>query len=77
VGEGTIRRILAAAGSVRHHVAGVTELAAVPGLAGQWGKRAGRFKFLVRDRDGKFSRVFDRVFTGSGVRILKIPLRAP
>jgi transposase InsO family protein len=41
------------------------------------GERAGRFTFLVRDRDGKFSRVFDRVFTGSGVRILKIPPRAP
>ncbi|MEV1172660.1 integrase core domain-containing protein [Nonomuraea sp. NPDC049784] len=41
------------------------------------GERAGRFKSLIRDRDGKFSRVFDRVFTGSGVRILKIPPRAP
>ncbi|MFG1711070.1 integrase core domain-containing protein [Nonomuraea sp. M3C6] len=41
------------------------------------GERFGRFKFLIRDRDGKFSQVFDRVLTGSGVRILKIPPRAP
>ncbi|MFI6738925.1 integrase core domain-containing protein [Nonomuraea sp. NPDC050451] len=41
------------------------------------GERVGRFKFLIRDRDGKFSRVFDRVFTSSGVRILKIPPPAP
>jgi hypothetical protein len=30
-----------------------------------------RFKFLIRDRDGKFSQVFDEVFTGSGIRIIK------
>ncbi|MBO3752121.1 hypothetical protein J5X84_39170 [Streptosporangiaceae bacterium NEAU-GS5] len=31
------------------------------------GERAGRFKYLIRDRDGKFSKVFDQVFTGGGV----------
>jgi transposase InsO family protein len=41
------------------------------------GERAGRFKFLIRDRDGTFSGVFDQVFTGAGVRIIKIPPRAP
>jgi putative transposase len=41
------------------------------------GERAGRFKFLIRDRDGKFSVAFDQVFIGCGVRILKIPPRAP
>ncbi|WP_170321952.1 integrase core domain-containing protein [Acrocarpospora pleiomorpha] len=41
------------------------------------GECAGRFKFLIRDRDGKFARAFDQVFTESGIRIVKIPPRAP
>jgi hypothetical protein len=48
-----------------------------PGLLMDQGERADRFKFLIRDRDGRFSQVFDRVLTGSGVGILKIPPRAP
>ena len=34
-------------------------------------------KFLVRDRDAKFSRAFDAVFAGDGVRILLISPQAP
>ena len=33
------------------------------------GERAARFKFLIRDRDGKFAASFDYVFVGNGVRI--------
>jgi hypothetical protein len=40
-------------------------------------ERAGRFRFLIRDRDGKFSQVFDEVFTGSGIRLIKTPPRSP
>jgi hypothetical protein len=36
------------------------------------GERADRFKFLIRDRDGKFSQVFDDVLTGGGIRIIKV-----
>jgi putative transposase len=41
------------------------------------GENAGQFKFLIRDRDAKFTDVFDEVFTSSGVRIIKAPVRSP
>jgi putative transposase len=41
------------------------------------GERAGRFKFLIRDRDSKFTAVFDDVFADNGVRIIKTPVRSP
>jgi hypothetical protein len=34
-------------------------------------------RFLVHDRDSKFSAAFDAVFTGAGVRIVRTPVRAP
>jgi len=41
------------------------------------GEHAGRFKFLIRDRDSKFTTAFDGVFAGNGRRVIKTPVRAP
>jgi putative transposase len=41
------------------------------------GERAGRFKFLLRDRDGTFTAAFDGVFAGNGTRVIKTPVRSP
>ena len=34
-------------------------------------------RFLIRDRDSKYSRPFDEVFRSEGIRIVKTPVRAP
>ena len=41
------------------------------------GERATRFRFLIRDRDSKFTAAFDEVFAGSSTRIIKSPVRSP
>jgi transposase InsO family protein len=41
------------------------------------GEHADRFRFLIRDRGGQFTSMFDAVFASAGIEVVKIPPRCP
>ncbi|MEV6638176.1 transposase [Actinoplanes sp. NPDC051470] len=41
------------------------------------GERAAQFRFLIRDRDTKYTSVFDETFTSEGIEVLRSPPQAP
>jgi putative transposase len=46
-------------------------------LLADLGDRARRFRFLIRDRAGQFTKSFDTVLADSGINVVKIPPRCP
>jgi putative transposase len=71
-------------GSRRVHLAGVTAHPTGPWVAQQardlllnLGDHAAAFRFLIRDRDTKFTRAFDDVWRSTGAEIICTPIRAP
>jgi transposase InsO family protein len=41
------------------------------------GDRASSFRYLIRDRDSKFTTELDGVFAGNGTRVIRTPVRSP
>jgi transposase InsO family protein len=71
-------------GSRRVHLAGCTANPSGAWVAQQarqlaWSlsERLTPVRFLIHDRDSKFSRAFDEVFRSEGVEIIRTPFRAP
>jgi len=46
-------------------------------LMGDLADRSRSIKFLIRDRDAKFTASFDDVFASEGIRMIKTPVRSP
>ena len=62
---------------VTAHATGAWTVQQARNLLMDLGERAGRFKFLIRDRDTKFTAAFDEIFAGNCMRIIKTPVRSP
>ena len=46
-------------------------------LAGDLLDQGRSIKFVIRDRDAKFTASFDEVFRSQGIRVIKTPVRSP
>ena len=53
------------------------DLTGQPTLLMDLGERATQFRFVIRDRDSKFTAASDEVLAGNGTRIIKTPVRSP
>jgi putative transposase len=70
--------------SRRVHLAGVTDhptglwvAQQARNLLASFGDQAAGWRFLVRDRDAKFTRAFDDVWRSTGSEVIRTPIQAP
>jgi transposase InsO family protein len=68
----------------RAHVAGITASPGAAWIAQQarnfaWAlpERASPLRFLIHDRDAKFTAAFDEVFRSEGIEVIRTPVQAP
>ena len=68
----------------RVHLAGITACPTAASTVQQprntlmdLGERTDSLKFLIRDRDAKYTGAFDAIFAAAGTRIIATPVRAP
>lgn len=59
------------------HPTGAWVAQQAPNLLMDLEKYGHTLRYLIRDRDAKFTAAFDAVFTAAGVDVMKIPPRAP
>jgi putative transposase len=62
---------------VTDHPTGAWVVQQARNLAYELSERARPVKFLIRDRDTKFTAGFDEIFRTEGIRIIRTPVRAP
>ena len=62
---------------VTAHPTGAWVVQQARNLSFELAQRARPVKFLIRDRDTKFTASFDEVFRSEGIRIIRTPIRAP